>query len=86
METKEQRLFWQGYELGLNGRCLPIKDADDWFWQGWAHGHVEREGWLRVSKWEGRKKRFRRLLYGLKLLCTKHKTGVLRTWQGIPLN
>jgi hypothetical protein len=46
---KEQKQFefFEGYELGLSQRSLPPNGASDYFWDGWAMGHVEAEGWLR---------------------------------------
>ena len=88
METKEQWKFWQGYELGLGGKCLPNNNDDELIWHGFSHGHIEREKWFQVSKWVGRRRRFRRLLFGLtneakKLLGLQHRKFDLKTWQGI---
>ena len=40
-------LFFEGYESGLEQRELPNSDDSEYFWHGWAMGHVEAEGWLR---------------------------------------
>ena len=87
-ETKQQWLFWQGYELGLVGKYLPGNDDDEQIWRGFSHGHIEREKWFQVSKWAGRRKRFRSLLFGLqnevkKWLGLQHRQFDLKTWQGI---
>jgi hypothetical protein len=58
METKEQTFFWLGYELGLKGRRLPVS-RNEWIWEGWSHGHIERERWFKVRKWEARRKHFK---------------------------
>jgi hypothetical protein len=46
-ETKEVRNFWRAYNFGFVGILLPKGQYSELTWSGWAHGHIEREGWFR---------------------------------------
>jgi hypothetical protein len=54
---QDRQYFWAGYEIALSGK-LPNTD-NEFVWKGWTSGAVEREGFLRATKWQARRKRLR---------------------------
>jgi len=58
----ERHDFWFGYELGFEHKYLPERDASESIWHGWRLGHIEKEGWHRLSTWQARVKRARQFV------------------------
>jgi hypothetical protein len=62
-ETREQWMFWYGYEFGLTGDQFPVI-KNDLTWLGWSLGLTERKRRLKAFKRASRLKRFKKLSGG----------------------
>jgi hypothetical protein len=67
--------YWLGYELGLMGH-LPESEASEFIWKGFSHGHIEREGWFRITTWQARIYRTRRFVKVLIALLRSFRQGL----------
>jgi len=60
MESNDRNSFWTGYEIGLSGQFPQTEN--EFIWDGWEFGAVERAGIFRTTIWELRRRRIRAFL------------------------
>ena len=70
-------MFWLGFDIAMSGK-LPQTD-DEHIWHGWSYGAMEYCRFFYVTKWEGRRRRFRQAIVTMRWRMKKMiRTAVRR--------